>query len=68
MAEYTEKQREQRREAAKRYTRANDRINVVFPAGTGDRIKQLGFESKGAFIKECVLSEIEKLEKAKGKK
>lgn len=62
MAEYTEKQIEQRRNAVRNYTEKVDRVNCLLPAGTKERIKKTGM-SCNAFIKECVLSELERVEK-----
>lgn len=61
--EYTEKQMEQRRNASRAYEKRNDRINVVFPAGTRERMEKLGIKSMGAFIKEAVEKELTSLEK-----
>lgn len=61
--EYTEKQIQQRRNASRAYEQRNDRINVVFPAGTRERMEKLGIKSMGAFIKEAVEKELTSLEK-----
>ena len=61
--EYTEKQIQQRRNASRAYEQRNDRINVVFPAGTRERMEKLGIKSMGAFIKEAVEKELISLEK-----
>ena len=62
MAEYTEKQREQRRKAVADYQKRVDRINCLLPLGTKKRIEQTGM-SCNAFIKECVLAELDRIEK-----
>ncbi|KSV59076.1 hypothetical protein [Acetivibrio ethanolgignens] len=62
MAEYTEKQMEQRRKAVERYQGTVDRVNCMFPKGTKERIAKTGM-SCNAFIKECVLQELDKIEK-----
>ena len=49
--------------ASREYEKRNDRINVVFPAGTRDRMEKLGIKSMGAFIKEAVEKELSSLEK-----
>lgn len=49
--------------AVREYEKRNDRINVVFPAGTRERMKACGIKSAGAFIKECVEKELSSLEK-----
>lgn len=51
------------RKAIRDYEKRNDRINVVFPAGTRERMEKLGIKSKGAFIKEAVEKELNSLEK-----
>lgn len=51
--------------AVREYEKRNDRINVIFPAGTKDRMKALGIEKPNTFIKEVVASELEKMEKYK---
>lgn len=56
---------EAQRKAVRTYEKKNDRINVIFPAGTRDKMKQLGIEKPGAFIKEVVAAELEKIEKYK---
>lgn len=54
---------ESQRKAVREYEKRNDRINIVFPAGTRDRIKALGIEKPNTFIKEVVAAELEKMEK-----
>lgn len=55
---------EAQKKAVREYEKRNDRINVIFPAGTRERIEKLNLnKSTSAFIKETVISEIEKLEK-----
>ena len=49
--------------ASREYEKRNDRINVVFPAGTRERMEKLGIKSMGAFIKEAVEKELQSLEK-----
>ena len=51
------------RKAVREYEKRNDRINVVFPAGTRERMEKLGIKSMGAFIKEAVEKELQSLEK-----
>ena len=38
MTEYTEKQKEQRKQAVLRYQKTVDRVNCMFPSGTKERI------------------------------
>lgn len=58
----TEEQRERQREYVKRYTAKNDRLNIVFPAGTLDRIRALG-ETPTAFIKAATATALTAAEK-----
>lgn len=51
------------RKAVRTYEKKNDRINVIFPAGTRERMERLGIKSAGAFIKEAVSKELDQLEK-----
>lgn len=62
MAGYTEKQKEQRKKAVEKYQKTVDRVNCMFPSGTKERIQKTGM-SCNAFIKECVLSELDRIEK-----
>ena len=41
---------EAQRKAVREYEKRNDRINVVFPAGTRERMEKLGIKSMGAFL------------------
>lgn len=62
--EYTEKQKEQRRKAVREYEKRNYRLNIVFPAGTKERIEKLGLNmTNSAFIRDIVLQKLEELEK-----
>lgn len=54
---------EAQRKAVRDYEKKNDRINVIFPAGTRDRMERLGIKSAGNFIKEAVEKELSSLEK-----
>ncbi len=49
--------------ASRAYEKRNDRINVVFPSGTRKKMKMLGIEKPGTFIKEVVAAELDKMEK-----
>ena len=51
--------------ASREYEKTHDRINIVFPAGTRDKMKELGIEKPNTFIKEVVAAELEKMEKYK---
>lgn len=62
-AEYTEKQKEQRRKAVADFMKTVDRVNCQFPLGTKERIKKLTGKSCNAFIKETIVKELKKLEK-----
>ena len=59
----TLKTTEAQREAVRKYEKKNDRINVIFPAGTRDKMKALGIEKPNTFIKEVVAAELERMEK-----
>lgn len=65
MAEYTEKQKEQRRKAVNEFMKTVDRVNCQFPKGTKDRIRKLTGKSCNAFIKETIIKELDKLERKK---
>ena len=54
---------EAQRKAVREYENRNDRINVIFPAGTRDKMKRLGIEKPGTFIKEVVAAELDRMEK-----
>lgn len=49
--------------ASRAYEKRNDRINIVFPAGTRERMDRLGIEKPCAFIKEVIATELEKMER-----
>ncbi len=49
--------------ASRAYEKRNDRMNIVFPAGTRDRMDRLGIEKPGTFIKEVIAAELEKMER-----
>ncbi len=51
--------------AVREYEKRNDRINVVFPSGTRDKMKEFGIEHPSSFIKEVVAAELERMEKYK---
>ena len=51
--------------ASRAYEKRNDRINIIFPAGTRERMDRLGIEKPGTFIKEVIAAELEKMEKYK---
>lgn len=53
------------RKAVKEYEKRNDRINVIFPAGTRKKMRELGIEKPNTFIKEVVAAELERMEKYK---
>lgn len=56
---------EAQRKAVREYEKNNDRINVIFPKGTKDRMKQLGIEKPNTFIKEVIAAELDRMEKYK---
>ena len=51
------------RKAVREYEKKNDRINVIFPAGTRDRMQAVGVKNPSTFIKEVVAAELERMEK-----
>lgn len=61
MRKYTEEQLKLRKEAVKRHDENIDKIVCRLPAGTKERIARTG-KSGNAFIKECVLAELDRLE------
>lgn len=63
MAEYTEKQKEQRRKSVADFMKTVDRVNCQLPLGTKERIKELTGMSCNAFIKETVVKELDKIER-----
>lgn len=55
---------EAQKRAVRKYENNNYRLNIVFPKGTKERIEKLGLEkSNSAFIRDVVLSELNRLEK-----
>ncbi len=61
---FTEEEKERQRRYVREYEKRNDRINIIFPAGTRDRIKALHLQkSDSAFIKDTILAELDRLEK-----
>jgi len=54
---------EAQRKAVRDYEKRNDRINVIFPSGTREKMKELGIEKPSAFIKEVVCAELSRMEK-----
>lgn len=62
MEERELKTSEAQRKAVREYEKKNDRINVIFPAGTKDRMKTLGIKNPSAFIKKAVEKELSTME------
>lgn len=55
---------EAQKRAVRKYENNNYRLNIVFPKGTKERIEKLGLsKSNSAFIRDVVLSELDRLEK-----
>lgn len=55
---------EAQKRAVRKYENNNYRLNIVFPKGTKERIEKLGLDkSNSAFIRDIVLSELDRLEK-----
>lgn len=63
MSETELKTTEAQRKAVREYEKKNDRINVIFPAGTRDRMQEVGVKNPSTFIKEVVAAELERMEK-----
>ena len=61
MAKYSDNQMKLRKEATKRYDEKTDRIMCRFPVGTKERIAKTG-KTGNAFIKECVIAELDRIE------
>lgn len=52
------------RKAIREYEKRNYRLNIVFPAGTKERIEDLNLnKTPSAFIRDTVLSKLDELEK-----
>lgn len=55
---------EAQRKAIREYEKRNDRMNIVFPAGTKDRIEALNLnKSVSAFIRDTITAKLDELEK-----
>lgn len=54
---------EAQRKAVREYEKKNDRINVIFPAGTRKRMESVGVKNPSTFIKEVVAAELDRMEK-----
>lgn len=63
MADRELKTTEAQRKAVREYEKKNDRINVIFPAGTRERMKAVGIKMPSTFIKEVVEKELASMEK-----
>lgn len=50
------------REAVKKCMQRKDRINVILPLGTIDRINEYGLKTS-AFARELILSELDKMDR-----
>lgn len=60
----TEEEKQKAKEAQRRYEAKYYRLNLVFPAGTKERIEALHLDkSNSAFIKDTVLSKLDELER-----
>ena len=52
------------RKAIREYEKRNYRLNIVFPAGTKERIEALNLDkTNSAFIRDTVLTKLDELEK-----
>ena len=55
---------EAQRKAVRTYEKNNYRLNIVFPKDTKERIEKLNLsKSNSAFIRDTVLTELDRLEK-----
>lgn len=63
MGENGLKTTEAQRKAVREYEKKNDRINIIFPAGTKERMSKVGIKNPSTFIKEIVAAELERMEK-----
>lgn len=65
MAELTaEEKSKKNREAVKKCMQNKDRINVILPKGTLDRINSYGLKTN-AFAKKLILEELDRMDKIK---
>lgn len=63
MAEITREEKAiKNREAVKKCMAGKDRINVILPKGTLDRIKSYGLKTN-AFARELILAELDKMDR-----
>lgn len=62
MAMSAEEKTRKNREAVKKCMQNRDRINIIFPQGTIDRINAHGLKTS-TFVRELVLSELEKMDR-----
>lgn len=55
---------EAQRKAVREYEKRNDRLNIVFPAGTKERIEALNLnKSVSAFIRDTITAKLDELER-----
>lgn len=54
---------EAQRKAVREYEKKNDRINIIFPSGTRERMKAVGVKNPSTFVKEVVNAELQRMEK-----
>lgn len=57
-------QAQKNREAVKRCMKNRDRINVILPLGTVERINAYGLKSN-AFARELIIAELDKMDRMK---
>ena len=57
-------QAQKNREAVKRCMKNRDRVNVILPLGTVERINAYGLKSN-AFARELILAELDKMDRMK---
>ena len=64
MENIEEKKAIKNREADKKWMKNKDRINVILPKGTIERINSYGLKTN-AFARELILAELEKMDRMK---
>ena len=64
MENIEEKKAIKNREAVKKCMQNKDRINVILPKGTIERIKSYGLKTN-AFARELILAELERMDRMK---
>ena len=58
-----EERKHARCESVRKAMKDKERINVILPSGTAERIKKLGIDSKSEFVRNLLLDKLDELEK-----